>query len=84
MRPEHARRQRAQSTIEKVQAYSSREVYGKMALSPSKLFERLLLGPLFLMQVVSASSTTLGDECLGTSPGFTEYQIAAWQGRGLG
>jgi hypothetical protein len=44
MQPEDVRRQGAQSTIEKVQAYSSREVYGKMALSPSKLFERLLIG----------------------------------------
>jgi predicted MPP superfamily phosphohydrolase len=33
------------------------------------------------IQVVSAPSTTLGDERLGTSPSFTEYEIGVWQGR---
>jgi len=33
------------------------------------------------IQVVSAPSTTLGDERLGTGPSFSEYQIAVWQGK---
>jgi hypothetical protein len=40
----HARQKGAQRKIAKVQAYSSREVYGKMALDPRKLFECLSLG----------------------------------------
>jgi hypothetical protein len=36
-RLKHARRQGAQSTIEKVRAYSSREVYGKTALHSRKV-----------------------------------------------
>jgi hypothetical protein len=62
-----------------------------MALSLSKLFQHLIVILWFgyrrvinnHIQVLSAPSTTLGDERLGTSPGFTRYQIAAWQGRGF-
>jgi hypothetical protein len=44
MRPKHARQQGGQRKIAEVQAYSSTEVYGKMALDPRVLFARLSLG----------------------------------------